>query len=191
MGLSLNPKHLQRYGALAKLLMKYGRSDMVKQAGLDQALVEDDAATSETGAPIPAEAVELASDLEKMGPTFIKLGQLLSTRSDLLPAAYMEALARLQDKIEPFPFAQVEEIIQSELGVRLSKAFLEFDPEPLAAASLGQVHRAILRNGRCVAVKVQRPGIRESIADDLDALDDLAEFVDKRRLPVEVCRHSG
>jgi ubiquinone biosynthesis protein len=179
MGLSLNPKHLTRYGALAKLLMKYGRSDMVKQAGLDQVLVEEDAASGETGAAIPAEAVELANDLEKMGPTFIKLGQLLSTRSDLLPPAYMEALARLQDKIEPFPFAQVEEIIQSELGVRLSKAFLEFDSEPLAAASLGQVHRAILRNGRCVAVKVQRPGIRESIADDLDALDDLAEFVDK------------
>ncbi len=122
--------------------------------------------------------MELADDLEKLGPTLIKLGQLLSTRSDLLPAAYMEGLARLQDNIEPFPFAQVEEIVATELGVRLSKGFQEFEEKPLAAASLGQVHRAILRNGRCVAVKVQRPGIREKIADDLDALDDLAEFVD-------------
>lgn len=179
MGISLHPRHLKRYGALARLLMKYGRSDVVKQAGLDPVLTDEDLASVTGEAPITPEAGELASDLEKLGPTFIKLGQLLSTRSDFLPAAYMDALARLQDKVEPFSYAQVEEIIQNELGVRLSKAFREFDPEPLAAASLGQVHRAVLRNGRCVAVKVQRPGIREQIADDLDALDELAEFVDR------------
>lgn len=179
MAISLHPRHLKRYGALAKLLIKYGRSDVVKQAGLDKTLLEEDIPTVDGSAEIPAEAHELADDLEALGPTFIKLGQLLSTRSDLLPPAYMEALARLQDKIEPFSFAEVEEIVSTELGVRLSKAFQEFDPEPLAAASLGQVHRAILRNGRCVAVKVQRPGIRERIADDLDALDDVAEIVDK------------
>lgn len=180
MAISLHPRHLKRYGALAKLLIKYGRSDVVKQAGLDKTLLEEDLPSLKNGnSDVPPEAHELADDLENLGPTFIKLGQLLSTRSDLLPAAYMDALSRLQDKIEPFPYAQVEEIVTTELGVRLSKAFQEFDPEPLAAASLGQVHRAILRNGRCVAVKVQRPGIREQIADDLDALDDLAEFVDK------------
>lgn len=179
MAISLHPRHLKRYGALAKLLIKYGRSDVVKQAGLDKTLLEEDVPSVDGNADVPAEAHELADDLENLGPTFIKLGQLLSTRSDLLPPAYMEALSRLQDKIEPFPYAEVEEIVTAELGVRLSKAFQEFDPEPLAAASLGQVHRAILRNGRCVAVKVQRPGIREQIADDLDALDDLAEFVDK------------
>ncbi|HEX6559102.1 MAG TPA: AarF/UbiB family protein [Longimicrobiales bacterium] len=177
MGISLHPKHLKRYGALAKLLIKYGRSDMVKQAGLEKALVDDDGAVPVETEP-PPEARELADDLEKLGPTFIKLGQLLSTRSDLLPPAYMDALARLQDNVEPFPFAQVEEIVSTELGVRLSKAFQEFEETPLAAASLGQVHRAVLRNGRCVAVKVQRPNIRESIADDLDALDDLAQLVD-------------
>ena len=114
-----------------------------------------------------------------MGPTFIKLGQLLSTRADFLPPAYIQALTRLQDNIDPFPFEEVDAIVSHELGVRISKAFSEFDPNPLAAASLGQVHRAWLRDGRAVAVKVQRPGIREVIAEDLDALEDIAEFLDK------------
>jgi ubiquinone biosynthesis protein len=180
MGISLHPRHLKRYGALAKMLIKYGNSDLVRNAGLDQALEEGDVAASPNGADsIPPEAENLADDLERLGPTYIKLGQLLSTRSDFLPPAYMEALQRLQDKIEPFPFAQVEEIVTSELGVRLSKAFAEFDPEPIAAASLGQVHRAVLRNGRCVAVKVQRPNIREQIVADIEALEDIAEFIDK------------
>ena len=181
MGISLHPRHLKRYGALAKMLIKYGKSDLVRNAGLEKALVEeDDAAASANGASstVAVHASELADDLERLGPTYIKLGQLLSTRSDFLPPAYMEALQRLQDKIEPFTFAEVEQIVESELGVRLSKAFTEFDPEPLAAASLGQVHRAVLRNGRCVAVKVQRPNIREQIADDIEALEDIADFID-------------
>ena len=180
MGISLHPRHLKRYGALARMLIKYGKSDLVRNAGLDKALAEeDDVAISVNGSSPAVAAEELADDLERLGPTYIKLGQLLSTRSDLLPPAYMEALQRLQDKIQPFPFAEVEQIIESELGVRLSKAFAEFDPEPLAAASLGQVHRAVLRNGRCVAVKVQRPNIREQIASDIEALEDIAEFIDK------------
>ena len=109
------------------------------------------------------EAKELAADLEKLGPTFIKLGQLLSTRADLLPVPYLEALSRLQDHIEPFPYEEVDRIVSSELGVRISKAFAEFDREPLAAASLAQVHRAYMRDGRAVVVKVQRPNIREQI----------------------------
>src|SRR5688572_33496472 len=141
MGISLQARHLKRYGALAKLLIKYGRSDVVKQAGLDKALVEEDLADADGTGNLPPEALELAQDLENLGPTFIKLGQLLSTRSDLLPPAYLEALARLQDKIKPFEYSQVEEIIQTELGVRLSKAFSEFDVDPIAAASVGQVHR--------------------------------------------------
>src|SRR5205814_327620 len=97
----------------------------------------------------------------------------------LMPQAYLEALARLQDKVEPFPFDDVEKIVASELGVRMSKAFSDFDVTPMAAASLGQVHRARLRDGRQVAVKVQRPGIRDAMLEDLDALDEIAEFLDK------------
>jgi predicted unusual protein kinase regulating ubiquinone biosynthesis (AarF/ABC1/UbiB family) len=180
MGISLHPKHLRRYGALAKMLIKYGNSDLVRNAGLDQALIdEENGAATHPDSAAAEVAVELADDLERLGPTYIKLGQLLSTRSDFLPPAYMEALQRLQDKIEPFSFGEVEEIVEAELGVRLSKAFAEFDPDPIAAASLGQVHRAVLRNGRCVAVKVQRPGIREQIAADIEALADIADFVDK------------
>jgi predicted unusual protein kinase regulating ubiquinone biosynthesis (AarF/ABC1/UbiB family) len=109
----------------------------------------------------------------------VKLGQLLSTRVELMPQAYLEALARLQDKVEPFPFDEVEKIVCSELGVRMSKAFSDFDVTPMAAASLGQVHKARLRDGRQVAVKVQRPGIRDAMFEDLDALDEIAEFLDK------------
>jgi predicted unusual protein kinase regulating ubiquinone biosynthesis (AarF/ABC1/UbiB family) len=121
----------------------------------------------------------LAKDLEKLGPTFIKLGQLLSTRADLLPAPYLDALTRLQDHIEPFPYEEVDRIVSSELGVRISKAFEEFDPIPIGAASLAQVHRAWMRDGRAVVVKVQRPNIRELIVGDLEALGEIAHFMDQ------------
>jgi ubiquinone biosynthesis protein len=171
---SLKPERLKRYKDVALLLMKYGRSDLVKQAGLEDHLELDETALAET-AP---KAEELAADLEKLGPTFIKLGQLLSTRADLLPTPYLEALARLQDQIEPFPFEEVDRIVSGELGVRISKAFADFDPQPLAAASLAQVHLAHMRDGRAVVVKVQRPNIREQIVEDLEALGQIAQFLD-------------
>jgi predicted unusual protein kinase regulating ubiquinone biosynthesis (AarF/ABC1/UbiB family) len=176
MGLSLKAEHLKRYRDIARLLWKYGRSDFVTKAGLDQAL---DDRPLEVDTSSAALAEPLARDLEALGPTYVKLGQLLSTRGDLLPVAFVEALARLQDRVKPFPFEEAEKIVTTELGVRLSKAFSEFDKEPLAAASLGQVYRAALRDGREVAVKVQRPGIRERIVDDLAALAELAEFADE------------
>lgn len=182
MGISLKPEHLKRYKDVALLLMKYGRSDLVKRAGLEEILKDEDAQTGD----VPPEAESLADDLERMGPTFIKLGQLLSTRADLLPPAYLQSLTRLQDKIEPFSFEEVEKIITSELGVRISKAFSSFDPQPMAAASLGQVHRATMRDGRPVAVKVQRPGIREQIVEDLEAMSEVAEFLDQH---TEMGRH--
>src|SRR6185369_873525 len=163
MALSLKPEHLKRYKDIARLLIQHGRSDLVKTMDVE---LRDDQVVEEAVAGDPE---KLACDLEALGPTFIKLGQLLSTRSDLLPAPYLDALARLQDKVEPFSFQEVEEIVSTEIGVRISKAFLEFDPVPVAAASLGQVHRAQLRSGRMVAVKVQRPGIRQVILEDLDA----------------------
>ncbi len=173
MAISLKPEHLKRYKDMALLLMKYGRADLVRSAGLDAAIEGAD-----DGQVSPAKLDELASDIERMGPTFIKLAQLMSTRADLLPQAYIDALTRLQDKVEPFPFTEVEQIVNTELGVRISKAFAEFDSRPVAAASLGQVHRAALRDGRDVVVKVQRPGIREEMSKDLEVLGDIASFLD-------------
>lgn len=155
------PERLSRYAAVASIFLKYGNA------------ANDDTAESD----VPE---QLARDLEKLGPTFIKLGQVLSTRVDLLPPAYLTALARLQDDIEPFPFADVKRIVEEELGVRLSKAFSVFEERPIAAASLGQVHRAALRDGRIVAVKVQRPGVAETVAKDLEALAEIAGFLDAR-----------
>ncbi|MEP6635796.1 MAG: AarF/UbiB family protein [Acidobacteriota bacterium] len=171
---SLKTEHLKRYKDVAKLLVKYGRSDLAKQAGLGDSIELDEIALA-TAIP---KAEELATDLEKLGPTFIKLGQLLSTRADLLPPPYLEALARLQDQIAPFSYEEVDRIVSTELGVRISKAFAEFDAEPLAAASLAQVHRAYMRDGRAVVVKIQRPNIREQIVDDLAALEEVAQFLD-------------
>jgi predicted unusual protein kinase regulating ubiquinone biosynthesis (AarF/ABC1/UbiB family) len=147
---------LTRYAAVASLLLKYGRG------------------TTEAE---PEAAAALARDLEALGPTFVKLGQLLSTRADLLPPAYLAALSRLQDSVEAVPFDQIKQVIESELGVRLSKAFSTFEERPVAAASLGQVHRAALRDGRVVAVKVQRPAVAEQVAADLEVLNQIAEYL--------------
>lgn len=174
MGISLKPEYLKRYKDIAWLFMKYGRSDLVKQAGLDNAL-DEESDVVQVAAP---EAEELSKDLERMGPTFVKLAQLLSTRADLLPATYLDALSRLQDDVAPFSFGEVEQIVTEELNVRLSKAFAHFESEPLAAASLGQVHAAELRDGRAVVVKVQRPGVREVIVKDLEILLEIAAFLD-------------
>jgi predicted unusual protein kinase regulating ubiquinone biosynthesis (AarF/ABC1/UbiB family) len=174
MVISLKPEHLKRYKDIAVLFMKYGRSDLVKTSGLSLALGDD---SPEVAATAP-EAGELAADLERLGPTFIKLGQLLSTRADILPPPYLEALTRLQDHVGPFSFADVERIVEDELGVRLSKAFNRFDSVPMASASLGQVHRAEMRDGREVVVKIQRPEIREQIVQDVAALEELATFLD-------------
>src|SRR5829696_1261247 len=175
MVVSLKPERLKRYKDVAMLLIKYGRSDLISAAGLEGSVLPDEIAAESEIAP----AEDLAKDLEKLGPTFIKLGQLLSTRADLLPGPYLDALARLQDQIEPFPYEEVERIVSGELGVRLSKAFDDFDPSPLAAASLSQVHKAYMRDGRAVVVKVQRPDIRELIVGDLEALGEIAHFLDQ------------
>jgi predicted unusual protein kinase regulating ubiquinone biosynthesis (AarF/ABC1/UbiB family) len=176
MGISLKPEYLKRYRDIALLLFKYGNSDLVQNAGLEETLLSDEPRTVKEGQPKPE---ELANDLEALGPTFIKLGQLLSTRPDFLPAPYLLGLSRLQDNCEPFSFKDVENIIVSELGVRFSKAFSEFSTEPIAAASIGQIHRAKMRDGREVAVKVQRPGIRETVLQDLEILSEIADFYDK------------
>jgi ubiquinone biosynthesis protein len=173
MKLKFQTTHLKRYREIAALLWKYGRSDLVRQMGVDD-LFEARAEPKVNGPP----PEDLANDLEAMGPTFVKIGQLLSSRADLLPEVYLKPLSRLQDSVKPFPFEEVEQIILSELGARVSKAFSEFDPKPIAAASLGQVHLAALRDGRKVIVKVQRPEIRKQMAEDFEVLTQIAEFLD-------------
>ena len=147
----LSADRLKRYAGMARLFYKYGNRDLVSRAGLDEALgaaradrPSGDESEAEAGAPQEAStpAKQLAADLEQLGPTFIKLGQLLSTRADLLPPAYLEALARLQDNVEPFPFADVERIVQDELGVRLSKAFASVRPKRRSRQR---------RSARCIA----------------------------------------
>ena len=172
MGLSLKPEHLRRYRDMAVLLLKYGRSDMIFNAGIG--MDEPDPEDSNEA----ANGAELANDLEALGPTFVKVGQLLSTRADLLPPETLHSLSRLQDDVAPFPFEDVDRIVTEELGVRISKAFSRFDAEPIAAASLGQVHRAALRDGREVAIKVQRPDIRELVLKDMATMGEVAEFLD-------------
>jgi len=175
MVVSLKPERLKRYKDVAMLLIKYGRSDLISAAGLEGSVLPDEIAAESQTAP----AEDLAKDLERLGPTFIKLGQLLSTRADLMPGPYIDALSRLQDQIEPFPYEEVERIVSGELGVRISKAFADFEPTPLAAASLSQVHRAYMRDGRAVVVKVQRPDIRDLIVGDLESLGEIAHFLDQ------------
>src|SRR5207253_9027929 len=102
--------------------------------------------------------VHLREMLDELGPTFVKFGQLLSTRPDVVPPDILAELRALQDDVRPFAFAQVEEVIRTELGQPIERLFLGFEESPMAAASIGQVHRAVLPNGRRVAVKVQRPG---------------------------------
>jgi predicted unusual protein kinase regulating ubiquinone biosynthesis (AarF/ABC1/UbiB family) len=155
-GSSLKAGHAARYAALGRLLLKHRGGS---------------AATEE-------DARQLVDELVRMGPTFVKLGQLLSTRSDLLPQVYLDALSRLRDRIDRMEPGLAEQVVEDELGVRISTAFGSFEPEPIGSASLGQVHRATLRDGRPVAVKVQRPGIRRQALEDIQVIAELAEFLD-------------
>jgi len=168
----LKLRHTPRYRQLVTLLVKHGRGDLIRSAGLDPDLPDEEVPGD------PQAAASLAADLEAMGPTFIKLGQMMSTRVDLFSPAYIEALSRLQDDVAPFGYDEVESLVSSELGVRLASLFPRFDNTPLAAASLGQVHRATLRDGRDVVVKVQRPGIREQALEDMEVLREVAGLID-------------
>jgi predicted unusual protein kinase regulating ubiquinone biosynthesis (AarF/ABC1/UbiB family) len=171
--MKLAPAHLRRYKDIAALFLKYGRGDLLANASIPGEVVVAPAEIAQ------APAGQLADDLEKLGPAFVKIGQLLSTRADLLPPVYLDALGRLQDNVEPVDYEEIEKTIEEDLGVRISKAFESFEHKALAAASLGQVHLATLRGGRPVAVKVQRPGIRKKIGEDVESLESIAAFLDE------------
>jgi predicted unusual protein kinase regulating ubiquinone biosynthesis (AarF/ABC1/UbiB family) len=185
--MTFSAAHFKRYSQIARLLWKYGRSDIAEQMEVPDGFDAQELKAGE----VDAAPEQLADDLEAMGPTYVKLGQVLAGRPDLLPKAYLKALSRLQDKVKPFAYEDVEQIILGELGVRVSKAFSRFDMEPLAAASLGQVHMAALRDGRQVVVKVQRPDIRRQIADDFDVLAEIASFIDEHTEIGRRCRFSA
>jgi predicted unusual protein kinase regulating ubiquinone biosynthesis (AarF/ABC1/UbiB family) len=168
--MSILPENIERYQKFLSFMLKYWNSDLLNETA-SNAMEEETARTFKDYEQSPEELVE---DLKQMGPAYVKLGQLLSTRPDLLPDRYLEALASLQDDLPTIPFEEVREIVEGELGNKISKAFNFFEEEPLASASIGQVHRAELRSGKTVAVKVQRPGIRKKFMEDLNTLEEMA-----------------
>ncbi|RMW97281.1 ABC1 kinase family protein [Pseudoxanthomonas spadix] len=162
---------MERRKQIMKFLFRYRNSGVFSGLGQD-ALREE--ATVEDGTP-----AQFSRDLEALGPTFIKLGQMLSTRPDIVPPSYATALERMQEEVSPVPVEQIRQALEADLGVRLSKVFQTFDPEPLGTASLAQVHRAVLRDGTPVAVKVQKPGVAQRLLSDLAMLRSIAGAADR------------
>ncbi len=178
-------RSIGRLSEIAQVMVRHGfgyfletnrLSDLLPGRSAEERLAE---AAVEHGAS-SARGQHLREVLDELGPTFVKFGQLLSTRPDLVPPDIVSELRALQDDVRPFPFEQAERVIEEELGNTLERLFLEFDPTPVAAASIGQVHRATLPNGRFVAVKVQRPGASRQIEADLVLLYQAARLVRER-----------
>ncbi len=165
---------LKRAGDLAYLFLKYGRSDLFEREEVVSALESGDHGDYDRGGT----GEELAQDLERLGGAFVKLGQFLSTRADLFKKEHLEALAKLQDDVRAFPSEEAKQIFQEEIGAAPKKVFAEFDDDPIAAASIGQVHRAVTKDGTAVVVKIQRPGVRADYQRDLDAFQRIAETID-------------
>lgn len=166
-------RHFQRYREIARILAKHGWGWLVGRLGLPEYLGGH--ADLEQRTHVPAHVREM---LEELGPTFVKLGQILSTRPDIIPEAYVEEFEKLQDTAPTLPFDQIRQVIESEFGAPLSSIYLEFCQEPLAAASLAQVHRARLMDGTPVIVKVQRPHIRELVETDIEIMFKRAQFLE-------------
>lgn len=166
-------QRLSRTSQVIAMLVRYRRAGILSGFDLGEAAADD---------PVDGEVDDLAerfvADLEAMGPAFVKLGQALSTRPDLVPASWLAALERTQDDATPAPVDDIEALLEKELGVRASKVFTRIDPQPMAAASLAQVHRAVLRDGRVVALKIQRPDVARACRVDLDVLAGLAGTAD-------------
>ncbi len=175
-------RHLRRYQQIGRVLTRYGFGYLLTQLGIGRAITPGLERLRFSSAEIlratPAERVRMV--IEELGPTFIKLGQILSTRGDILPPEFIRELSRLQDTVPPTDFALIQSQVETELELPLHEVFPTFDPVPIASASLGQVHLATLSNGVEVAVKVFRPGADRLIEVDLDILLELAALAEKR-----------
>lgn len=174
----LAPRFLPRLASTVGLFTRYGLMDFAR----GQSMLKLQGAALDQGEPVPGDEASVKAKafkdrLVELGPAYIKLGQVLSTRPDLLPPAYIAELEHLQDSVPPMELDDVEKTIEAELGARINKLFGSFEEKPLGSASLGQVHAATLRDGRDVVVKVQRPGIRETLADDIEFFHELAAFL--------------
>lgn len=172
----LKPGHLQRYKDVGMLLLKFGPADLIERTGLQDFLRTD------PGKPIKPEltqgASELTCEFERLGPAFIKLGQILALRADVLPAAYIDALSHVgEHEAAVVPYSQIEHIIQAELPL-FNKDFQSIEQKPKKISSLSQWHGAILKNGTNAILKIERPGVRERIYDDFEALQEVAQFCD-------------
>lgn len=174
-------RHISRYRDIAITLIRNGFGMVVEETGIAQFLSLPQRLffeKKEKASKSVGERIRIV--LEELGPTFVKLGQIASTRPDLIPEEIIRELEKLQDHVPPFSFQEVREIVQNELGEEIENIFLHFEDVPLAAASIGQVHRATLRNGEQVAVKIQRPNITTVIETDLEILQDLATLAEQR-----------
>ncbi|MBS1789264.1 MAG: phosphotransferase [Acidobacteria bacterium] len=183
MPLLISPKdtHLHRYRQIAETLVKHGFGFLLGILGLDRFVPfqrESSGVASNNQSLTPPQHIRCA--LEELGATFIKLGQLLSTRPDLLPPEYLLELAKLQDEAPPFDSDLAIEVVESELNQSIREVFAEFDRQPLAAASIGQVHAARLLDGREVIVKIRRPNVVDQVEEDLEILQNLAAAANRR-----------
>lgn len=170
---SISPSRYARIGAF---LLRYRKAGLFNGLELDL----QEAALAQDARPVaPGQPEQFVDELEALGPTFIKVGQALSTRPDMVPPAYLDALERMQDNVAPVPVAEIKAVVEAELGARIGVLFGSFDDEPLAAGSMAQVHAATLRDGREVVVKVQRPHIAQTLRDDLAILEKLAGAADQ------------
>jgi len=175
-------RHINRYRQILSILFKYGFGDLIDQLNVGQYIEIGMQMVSRKRREnveklTRTERVRMA--LEELGPTFVKLGQILSSRPDLVPVEFIQELSKLQDNVPSFPFAQVKEIVEAELQTPLEDMYKEFNETPLAAASIGQVHRGRLKSGEDVIVKVQRPGIHATIEVDLEIMLHLAILIEK------------
>ncbi|WP_354283851.1 AarF/UbiB family protein [Stenotrophomonas sp. 2619] len=163
-------KGMNRRSQILRLLLRYRNSGVFSGMNLDARAVHD--------VPPEGNPEQFVTDLESLGPTFVKLGQMLSTRPDMVPVEFATALERMQEKVAPIPVERISQIIEQELGASVSKLFASFDPVPLGCASIAQVHRAQLHDGREVAVKVQKPEVAAQLRSDLEVLRSFALAAD-------------